>query len=56
MGSRWNYPLPGGTRPVSGGPALVRTGLLALTLLAAVALLPVLSRHWRRPRRLTLHQ
>jgi len=37
-------------------PALVRTGLLALTLLAAVALLPVLNRHWRRPRRLTLHQ
>jgi uncharacterized membrane protein YdjX (TVP38/TMEM64 family) len=38
-----------GREAVSGGPALVRTGLLALTLLAAVALLPTLLRHWRRP-------
>jgi hypothetical protein len=45
-----------GREAVSGGPALVRTGLLALTLLAAVALLPVLIRHWRRPERLTPHQ
>jgi uncharacterized membrane protein YdjX (TVP38/TMEM64 family) len=45
-----------GREAVSGGPALVRTGLLALTLLAAVALLPVLIRHWRRPGRLTPHQ
>jgi len=42
-----------GREAVSGGPALVRTGFLALTLLAAVALLPVLIRHWRRPGRLT---
>jgi rhodanese-related sulfurtransferase len=34
----------------------VRTGLLALTLLAAVALLPTLIRHWRRPVRMTPHQ
>ena len=32
------------------GPALVRTVFLALTLLAAVALLPVLIRHWRARR------
>jgi hypothetical protein len=34
----------------------VQQGLLALTLLAAVALLPILIRHWRRPGRLTPHQ
>jgi uncharacterized membrane protein YdjX (TVP38/TMEM64 family) len=38
-----------GREVVSGGPALVQKGLLALTLLAAVALLPTLLRHWRRP-------
>ena len=32
-----------GREAVSGGPALVRTGVLALTLLAAVALLPASS-------------
>ena len=45
-----------GREVVSGGPALMHKGLLALTLLVAVARLPVLIRHWRRPRRLTLHQ
>jgi uncharacterized membrane protein YdjX (TVP38/TMEM64 family) len=45
-----------GREAVSGGPALVRTGLLALTLLAAVALLPALIRRWRGPERLTPHQ
>ncbi len=45
-----------GREVVRGGPALVRTGVLALTLLAAVALLPALIRHWRRPGRLTPHQ
>jgi hypothetical protein len=45
-----------GREAVSGGPALVRTWLLALALLAAVTLLPVLIRHWRRPGRLTPHQ
>jgi VTT domain/Rhodanese-like domain len=45
-----------GWEVVSGGPALVQQGLLALTLLAAVALLPALIRHWRRPGRLTPHQ
>jgi uncharacterized membrane protein YdjX (TVP38/TMEM64 family) len=45
-----------GREVVSGGPALVRKGFLALTLLAAVTLLPVLIRHWRRPGRLTLRQ
>jgi len=45
-----------GREVVSGGPALVPKGLLALTLLAAVAILPVLIRHWRRPGRLTQRQ
>ena len=45
-----------GREAISGGPALLQKGLLALTLLAAVALLPVLIRHWRRPGRLTPHQ
>ncbi len=34
---------------VSGGPDLVRKGILALALLAALALLPSLIRRWRRP-------
>jgi uncharacterized membrane protein YdjX (TVP38/TMEM64 family) len=42
-----------GREAISGGPALVQKGLLALTLLAAVALLPALIRHWHRPGRLT---
>jgi uncharacterized membrane protein YdjX (TVP38/TMEM64 family) len=37
-----------GREAVSGGPALLQKGLLALTLLAAVAFLPVLIRRWRR--------
>jgi uncharacterized membrane protein YdjX (TVP38/TMEM64 family) len=38
-----------GREAVSGGPDLVRKGLFALALLAAVALLPSLIRRWRRP-------
>jgi uncharacterized membrane protein YdjX (TVP38/TMEM64 family) len=38
-----------GREAVSGGSGLVRKGLLALALLAAVALLPSLIRRWRRP-------
>jgi hypothetical protein len=38
-----------GREAVSGGPDLVRKGLFALALLAAVALLPALVRSWRRP-------
>ena len=38
-----------GREAVSGGPDLVRKGLLALALVAAVALLPSLIRRWRRP-------
>jgi hypothetical protein len=38
-----------GREAVSGGPDLVRKGLLALALLAAVALLPSLIRRWRQP-------
>jgi hypothetical protein len=45
-----------GREAVSGGPALVRTGVLALSLLVAVALLPALIRHWRRPGKLTPDQ
>lgn len=45
-----------GREVLSGGPALVQQGLLALALLAVVALLPILIRHWRRPGRLTPHQ
>jgi formate dehydrogenase accessory protein FdhD len=37
-----------GREAVSGGPGLVRKGLLALALLAAVALLPSLIPRWRR--------
>jgi uncharacterized membrane protein YdjX (TVP38/TMEM64 family) len=45
-----------GREAVSGGPDLVRKGLLALALLAAVALLPSLIRRWRRPEKLQPHQ
>jgi hypothetical protein len=45
-----------GREAIGGGPALVQKGLLALTLLAAVALLPALIRHWCRPGRLTPSQ
>ena len=38
-----------GREALGGGPALVQKGLLALTLLAAVALLPALIRRWRYP-------
>lgn len=44
-----------GREAVSGGPDLVRKGLLALALLAAVALLPSLIRRWRRPGKLQPH-
>jgi uncharacterized membrane protein YdjX (TVP38/TMEM64 family) len=40
----------------SGGPDLVRKGLLALILLAAVALLPLLIRRWRRPGKISPQQ
>jgi uncharacterized membrane protein YdjX (TVP38/TMEM64 family) len=39
-----------------GGPDLIRKGLLALALLAAVALLPSLVRRWRRPGRMSPQQ
>lgn len=45
-----------GREALSGGPDLVRKGLLALALLAAVALLPSLIRRWRRPGKLQPHQ
>lgn len=45
-----------GREAISGGPDLVRKGLLALTLLAAVALLPSLIRRWRRPATLSPYQ
>lgn len=45
-----------GREAVSGGPDLVRKGLLALALLAAVALLPSLIRRWRRPAKLSPQQ
>jgi uncharacterized membrane protein YdjX (TVP38/TMEM64 family) len=45
-----------GREAVSGGPDLVRKGLLALTLLAAVALLPSLIRRWRRPEKVSPQQ
>jgi uncharacterized membrane protein YdjX (TVP38/TMEM64 family) len=41
---------------VSGGPDLVRKGLFALALLAAVALLPTLVRCWRRPGKMAPQQ
>ncbi len=45
-----------GREAIGGGPDLVRKGLLALALLAAVALLPTLIRRWRRPEKLSPHQ
>ena len=45
-----------GREALSGGPGLVRKGLLALALLATVALLPSLIRRWRRPGTLQPHQ
>ena len=45
-----------GREALSGGPGLVRKGLLALALLATVALLPSLIRRWRRPAKLQPHQ
>lgn len=45
-----------GREVVSGGPDLVRKGLLALALLAAVALLPSLIRRWRRPGKIASQQ
>jgi uncharacterized membrane protein YdjX (TVP38/TMEM64 family) len=45
-----------GRDAVSGGPDLVRKGLLAVALLAAVALLPSLLRHWRRSEKMSPHQ
>lgn len=38
-----------GREAVSGGSGLVRKAFLAVTLLAAVVLLPSLIRRWRRP-------
>jgi hypothetical protein len=45
-----------GREAVSGGSDLVRKGLLALALLAAVALLPSLIRRWRQPRKISPQQ
>ena len=45
-----------GREAVSGGPDLVRKGLFALALLAAVALLPSLIRRWRRPGKMSPQQ
>ena len=45
-----------GREAVSGGPDLVRQGLLALALLAAVALLPSFVRRWRRPGKISPQQ
>ena len=45
-----------GREAMSGGPDLVRKGLFALTVLAAVALLPVLVRSWRRPGKIAPRQ
>ncbi len=45
-----------GREAVSGGPDLVRKGLLALALLAAVALLPSLIRRWQRPGKMSPQQ
>lgn len=41
-----------GREAMSGGPGLVRKAFLALSLLAALALLPSLMRRWQRPGRL----
>jgi len=45
-----------GREAVSGGPDLVRKGLLALALLTALVFLPSLIRRWRRPGKLSPHQ
>ncbi|MCS6925867.1 MAG: VTT domain-containing protein [Candidatus Binatia bacterium] len=45
-----------GREAVSGGPDLVRKGLLALALLATVVLLPSLVRRWRRPAKISPQQ
>lgn len=45
-----------GREAIGGGPDLVRQGLLALGLLAAVALLPSLIRRWRQPPKMSQHQ
>lgn len=45
-----------GREAVSGGPDLVRKGLLALALIAAVVLLPSLIRHWRRSGKMSPQQ
>jgi uncharacterized membrane protein YdjX (TVP38/TMEM64 family) len=45
-----------GREVVSGGPDLVRKGLFALALLAAVTLLPSLIRRWRRPGKMSPQQ
>lgn len=45
-----------GREAVGGGPDLVRKGLLALALLAAVALLPSLIRRWRHAEKMSPQQ
>jgi membrane protein DedA with SNARE-associated domain len=45
-----------GREAVSGGPAMVQKGLLALALLAALTLLPSLIRRWRRPGKISPQQ
>ena len=45
-----------GREAVSGGPDLVRKGLFALALLAAVTLLPSLIRRWRQPGKISPQQ
>jgi uncharacterized membrane protein YdjX (TVP38/TMEM64 family) len=45
-----------GREAVSGGPDLVRKGLFALALLAAVALLPSLIRRWRQSGKMSPQQ
>ncbi len=45
-----------GREAISGGQDLVFKGLLALTLLAAVGLLPALVKRWQRPQKISPHQ
>jgi uncharacterized membrane protein YdjX (TVP38/TMEM64 family) len=45
-----------GREAVSGGPDLVRKGLLALALLAAIALLTSVLRYWRHPGKMSPQQ
>jgi VTT domain/Rhodanese-like domain len=45
-----------GHEATTGGPDLVRKGLLALALLPAVALLPSLLRRWRPPGKISPQQ